>query len=251
MITTDIHALSGAYALDSVDDVERVAFERHLRDCETCAQEVRELRETVTRLADAAAVPPPPGLRPSVLAAISRTPQVRPARPERGSAASAARWRRFAAVSVAAGVAAVGIGFGTWTVADQRVDRAREGAAADRARVAEIETVLAASDARIRVAQVDGGRVNLVVSDSQDKTVAALSGLPVPTRGLVYQLWVIRGSGAGMRATPKDVLPPGRTDLTTILTGTTGADTIGITREQPGGAQVPNTDEVVTMVDLR
>ena len=28
---TDVHSLSGAYALDAVDDLERAAFERHLR----------------------------------------------------------------------------------------------------------------------------------------------------------------------------------------------------------------------------
>ena len=30
--TVDIHALAGAYALDAVDDLERAAFDRHLRD---------------------------------------------------------------------------------------------------------------------------------------------------------------------------------------------------------------------------
>ena len=50
MTASDIHSLSGAYALDAVDDLERAAFERHLRECEACALEVGELRETVSRL---------------------------------------------------------------------------------------------------------------------------------------------------------------------------------------------------------
>jgi anti-sigma factor RsiW len=40
MTSPDIHALGGAYALDAVDDLERVAFDRHLAECETCALEV-------------------------------------------------------------------------------------------------------------------------------------------------------------------------------------------------------------------
>ena len=51
MTTTDIHALVGAYALDAVDDLERVAFERHLQACESCRAEVDELRETAGSLA--------------------------------------------------------------------------------------------------------------------------------------------------------------------------------------------------------
>ena len=37
---SDIHALSGAYAVDALDDIERAHFERHLRDCDTCRAEV-------------------------------------------------------------------------------------------------------------------------------------------------------------------------------------------------------------------
>jgi anti-sigma factor RsiW len=37
---SDIHALSGAYAVDAVDDIERASFERHLASCPTCRAEV-------------------------------------------------------------------------------------------------------------------------------------------------------------------------------------------------------------------
>ena len=39
---SDIHALSGAYAVDALDDLERAAFERHLADCADCRAEVAE-----------------------------------------------------------------------------------------------------------------------------------------------------------------------------------------------------------------
>ena len=71
MTVSDIHSLSGAYALDAVDDIERAAFERHLRECQSCSLEVLELRETVGRLADTVAVEPPASLRASVLSTVA------------------------------------------------------------------------------------------------------------------------------------------------------------------------------------
>jgi len=57
---SDIHALSGAYAVDAVDDIERASFERHLASCPTCRAEVASLREASALLADAATTTPPP-----------------------------------------------------------------------------------------------------------------------------------------------------------------------------------------------
>ena len=42
---SDIHALSGAYAIDALDDIERAQFERHLAECAECRAEVDSLRE--------------------------------------------------------------------------------------------------------------------------------------------------------------------------------------------------------------
>src|SRR4051794_17498777 len=75
MIDTDIHALSGAYVLDAVDDIERAAFGRHLASCESCRGEIDEFRETAARLADSTWSAAPPALRTQVLAAIGRTRQ--------------------------------------------------------------------------------------------------------------------------------------------------------------------------------
>ena len=41
----EVHSLAGAYALDALDDLERAAFDRHLRECEACRAEADELRE--------------------------------------------------------------------------------------------------------------------------------------------------------------------------------------------------------------
>ena len=59
----DIHALSGAYAIDALDDLERAAFERHLAECSECRAEVDSLREAAGLLAETTAAEPPAGLR--------------------------------------------------------------------------------------------------------------------------------------------------------------------------------------------
>src|SRR5262245_59797126 len=114
---SDIHTLSGAYALDAVDDIERMAFARHLEECPACVQEVAELAETAARLADAATVTPPARLRARVLDEIGRTRQVPPVilRPERGAGNARRptnqRWRR-AGVAVAAALVLLAAGGG-------------------------------------------------------------------------------------------------------------------------------------------
>lgn len=247
---TDVHSLSGAYALDAVDDIERAAFERHLRECSSCSLEVRELRETVSRLSDSVAVDPPPGLRESVLSATSRTPQVPPGRAVAGPSAPVKRWRRFAAASVAAGVVAVGIGVGTWAVADRNVDDARRATAVAQARAAQIERVLAAADARLfKGTGKDGGTVNVTVSSSLDSAVAVMEGLPDPGAGRIYQLWMIpEGDPATVARSVGEV--PSAAAPAAYLVQVGGANRFGVTIEPEGGSPRPTLTDLVALVDL-
>ena len=75
---SEIHALSGAYAVDALDDIERTQFEQHLAECAECRAEVASFRETGALLAETEVEAPPASLRSSVLAGIS---QVRPLPP--------------------------------------------------------------------------------------------------------------------------------------------------------------------------
>ena len=75
-MSADLHTLTGAYAAHALSDSERLAFERHLAACPTCAQEVRELTETAARLGAAVAVRPPAALWERVLAEAVATRQL-------------------------------------------------------------------------------------------------------------------------------------------------------------------------------
>lgn len=229
--TVDIHALAGAYALDAVDDVERAAFDRHLRNCQSCALEVAELKETVSWLTHPVAEPAPAGLRAAVLAEIARTPQERPRRSASSpSSASPARWRRWTAAAVAASVIGVGVGAGTWAISEQRLK-------AERVASANVQAVLGAPDARLVKAPMAGGEVTLVVSPSKDAAVAVLSGLSAPPPDHLYQLWMV----GGQYQNPHSVgtLEIGKGDGRQYIDGLNGATTFAVSNEVAPSADQP------------
>ena len=81
---SDIHALSGAYAVDALDDIERAQFEQHLAACAECRAEVASFRETAALLAETEA----DGRRPSLRARCSPAspgPPLPPEAPDAGA----------------------------------------------------------------------------------------------------------------------------------------------------------------------
>ncbi|MEV0389444.1 anti-sigma factor [Nonomuraea sp. NPDC050643] len=68
-MSDELHTLSGAYAVHALPYAEWVLFEEHLLACPGCWTEVRRLRETAARLAEAVAEPPPARLRGRLLSA--------------------------------------------------------------------------------------------------------------------------------------------------------------------------------------
>ena len=78
---SDLHGLTGVYALDALAGPELDRFTRHLGGCPGCEHEVRGFRETTTQLALAVAATPPAHFRPRVLAAVAATRQLPPEAP--------------------------------------------------------------------------------------------------------------------------------------------------------------------------
>ncbi|MFD9466730.1 zf-HC2 domain-containing protein, partial [Streptomyces sp. NPDC060027] len=78
MTTTDLHTLTGAYALHALANDERERFERHAADCEACAQEVRELTAAAARLGLAVTATPGPALKDQVMRRITTVRQEGP-----------------------------------------------------------------------------------------------------------------------------------------------------------------------------
>ena len=225
-MNAEIHALSGAYAVDALSEDERVLFEAHLATCAACREEVDSLRGAATLLGESVAVPPPPSLRDAVLAGIS---EIRPVPPLlETSTVVPLRRRRFTALLVAA-AAVVTLGAGTavwhpWNDATTQVSLA--------------DQVLQAPDASRVQASVGAAHLTLVRSASLGRAVIQTDGLPVPASDRVYELWLQNAAGDMV---PAGLLPRS-TDQTFVLSGDAAtAQAAGITVEPAGGSPRPTS----------
>lgn len=223
MSADDLHALTGAYAMDALDDLERARFERHLASCAECAREVAELRETATALGSLTDTPPPAGLRDRVLADIGT---VRPLPPP-SAAPRRRRWRPL----VAAAAAAVVVGLGTVTAVEQLRD--------DPAVVSVSDRILRAPDAEsIRTDLPGRASARIVRSVSQRKAVLITSDMSEPPPGKVYELWLQSPAGEML---PAGLMSAGG-DREVLLEGDAAtAVGAGITVEPAGGSDTPTS----------
>jgi anti-sigma-K factor RskA len=239
MERADVHTLIGAYALDAVDQGDRGAFERHLAECESCREEVDGLRRTVVRLADAAAVTPPQGLRDRVLMQVRETSQVRDA--GGGSAhradAPAARSRVWLVAAAVLAVLTLGAGGLAWTQY-RAADAARTEAAG-------ITAVVTDPGARLVQQRLPGGATATVVL-AGSRAVVAGSDMPALASDHTYQLWVIRGT----RITSAGLGPAGREGAapwSRLVDGVQAGDELAVSVEPSGGSAQPTTKPVVTL----
>jgi anti-sigma-K factor RskA len=231
--TADIHLLTGAYAAGAVDDVERIAFERHLRVCPSCQDEVRELRETVVRLAEAAAVVPPIGLRRAVLGQIRTSAQARPgahATPPRPPRSARAPWF-VAAACAALAVTAGGI---AW---DQHV-------AAERAH--QLATIVADATARRVTGRTAGGGTVAVVVSGDRAAVLAAAMPPLPSNR-TYQLWLVQPAGRVSSLGLGPAAADAAGSWSRLVTGVARGDVIAVSVEPPGGSPQPTTTPIITL----
>lgn len=241
----EAHLLTGSYALDALTETERAEVEQHLARCPACAEEVRGLREAATRLAMAATVSPPPGMRARVLAAAPRARQLPP--PGWNPLAVAGqrtRWRpRASRAGLAAAVVTLAAAVAFLLVTQLSTSRQLRQAQASNGAIA---AVLAAPDARIEsVPGTTGGTVTAVMSLRQREAVVT-ADLPVLAGTRVYQLWVMTAAGsarsAGLLASNRPGTPP-----TLLADGVLPGDRLGVTVEPAGGTAQPTTTPVVVM----
>ena len=221
---SDIHKLSGAYALDAVDDIERAAFERHLIECDDCRTEVASLRETTALLAQTVAITPPASLRTSVLAGIGH---VRPLPPV--VAPRRAAW--FPLLVAASIVAIMGIAAAVW----------QPWTPSDNGSLTASEQVLQAPDSQVvKVDLGKSGRASVTRSAAIGKAVIQTEDMVAAPAGKVYELWLMQDG----ELVPAGLMPA-EADNTVVLDGDAASATAaGITIEPAGGSEKPTTEPI-------
>ncbi|MFJ5269559.1 anti-sigma factor domain-containing protein [Streptomyces sp. NPDC088358] len=246
MTTSDLHTLTGAYALHALDEDERGRFERHAADCEACAQEVRELTATAARLGLAETTVAAPELKDRVLRHITTVRQEAPRTAPSTAATSLApalrrvrRTRGLSRWALAVCVAAAAAFGGTAVWQHERLQDAQNQARDAERRTADLTAVLAAPDAKSRTARLAGGAGGtVVVSASRDEAVFISSGMAKPPSGKVYQLWF--DDAGSMRSA--GLMDPHRTSEAVLLDGNLAkASGMGITVEPAGGSARPTS----------
>ena len=272
-MSPDLHHLSGAYAVDALDDAERTAFEQHLAVCADCRAEVAELSATAQSLTALTEATPPPSLRASVLSGITRvrplppltqdagapapadlappTPpapavgnpevttvtrtEVEGAGPDAGSNVVPIRRRRTSWFAAAAAAAVITIGGLAWSPWS-----------GDTGSQSPLTEVAAAADAQRRSSTKDGVTTEVVYSKQLGKAAISVKGLPPAPDGKTYQLWYVGAGGtitsAGLFGVDADgngqALLAGEADPTAK---------VAVSVEPAGGSAQPTTDPVVVL----
>lgn len=250
-----LHALSGAYVVDALDDIERATFERHLPGCLDCQQEVASLREATALMADDAATTPPASLRSSVLAGIKNIRPLAPdttrpgaereevapitaGPPEKTSGDGTVvplRRRQFHVgrlVAAAAVVVAI-VGGATYPVWNDNSNppAARQLDPADK--------VLAASDAQhYSINFDDGSSASVVRSASEGKAVLLTRGMASPPSGKAFELW-LRNKDGVMK--PAGMMTSGGDNKLLLKGDSASATGVGITVEPKSGSDTPSS----------
>ncbi|MER5526656.1 anti-sigma factor [Streptomyces sp. NPDC002677] len=247
----DLHSLAAPYALDALEPGERRRFEKHLKDCDRCAAEVRALTEDAVRLAWSTAAPPPLAMRDRVLAAVRATPQAPAPARERvpnlpphvwgGQPPPPRRRQRPLFVPFATATAAAALVVASLFAV--QAGRTQDQLDAERAQSREIAHVLAATDARATSGKDAQGRsIGAVVSASQGQAVVTLSGYGALSKGRVHQLWLMRP-----HVQPRS-LGLFKADTPLVAEGLDkSATSLAVTVEPAGGSAQPTSQPVVQL----
>jgi anti-sigma-K factor RskA len=238
-MSTDLHTLSGAYAIDALSPAEAAEFEKHLDDCPACRDEVRELQGAAARLGAGEASVPPPSLKARVLAAADQQPQLRPKVADLAARRSL-RWVPRAAAALAGvaaaavlGIAALG-GIG-WPTGDGGRD-------APPVAGNEVSQVFEAPDAHVEtVKTADGHRLTVATSSDSGQMAIRTTTLAKLKGDRVYQMWAKHNGRVTSVGLIED-LSAGK-----VMPIPTYGTTVAITVEPEGGSKQPTNPPIVEM----
>jgi anti-sigma-K factor RskA len=231
--------LAYPYALGAVSEDERAEIEHRLAaagapTADAFARIVADTHETMALVTAGDALAPPAHVRESLLHAIGQ-------QPGRGEvddlARHRARRRRLITRVLVAAAAVVVIAVGG-TVVLRSIHQAPK--------VPSVAQVLAYPDTRTTTAEVAGGTITLSASAQANAVVVAMSNVPPPPQGHVYQMWFIPASGPTRSAgtmSAETMPPPGGE----VIPALNSATAVAVTVEPGTGSTQPTGSPVVTI----
>ncbi len=233
-MSTDLHTLSGAFAIDALTAEEAEQFRTHLEGCAACREEVRVLREAAGRMGEVEAVAPPAALKSRILSAADRTAQQPPKvvrLDEQVKDGERRRWAPRLAVAAAAAVVVVGgaIGIGQITGDDGTTLQAG------------VVRVFEAEDAHTAEVDTSHGAVRVATSPGRGEMAVDTSGLQPLDEEHVYQVWSIADG------TPSSVLVLPDPDQGASMEMPAAGTQVAITVEPAGGSEQPTTEPIVAV----
>lgn len=244
MSPTELHRLSGAWALNALDEREGAVFEEHLKECESCAVEAAELRETAARLGHIAEHAPPAALRARVLAAAAQVRQLPPETP-RPVVLAERRWPRRLGVLVAAASVLGAVVLGTQAVrSNNELSREVEALRQVTAEYNQLAALMSSPGARTVSRSVEHGGTGMAVyAPSHHKVLFLAGGLPELPPDSSYQLWMVAADGPHSAG----VLPAGGKLPPMVMEALAGAEKLALTVEPRGGSKGPTTAPLVVL----
>jgi len=231
-VDTESHELIAGYALDALDDADRVRAEALLASSEEARDELRAYSDVATAMATAVSGPAPPAeLRERILGAVRAEPQ---------NVVSLDERRRSRAVPVLGAVAAVAacaaLAAGIWGASvSSDLDDTR--AALDRQQAA--AAVLADPDARS--VALESGEGRLVVG-GEGRAVLVLDSLDQAPPGKTYVLWV---SDGGAPVPAGTFGGGGARDVVPVDESVEPGSVVLVTVEEAGGVDAPTTQPII------
>jgi anti-sigma-K factor RskA len=228
-MSTDLHTLSGAYALHALSPEEAEEFQKHLADCAVCRQEVQELQAAAATMGASEALAPPAHLRAKILSAADQTPQLPPRVAPVTDLASRRRGLRFLAAAAAVVLVALGAVGITQLQQDEPESRLATG----------VVRVFQAEDANTATMETtNGGKISVATSPGLNEMAVDTDELPKLDEEHVYQLWAIQDG----TVSPVLVLEPEKGAFMEMP----GEGTeVAITIEPSGGSEQPTTDPIM------
>lgn len=250
MTREEIGELAAGYALGGLEAADRARFEALLRTGDPDAvAALRDFEDTLAGLAATAPETPPPAVKTALMNRIAAAPPAArapaPARPL--PRPPRAIWPAVLSGAMAAGLAAIVVGWSVSSTYEKRLDALGRAADQLKAELRSQQSVVAIlRDPATQVVALGGlppapsAHARMMWHQKTGGLFMA-TGLPAPPAGKAYQLWAIAGSNAPVSAGVFSVDASGAGSLSVRpLPGVTTVDAFAVTLEPAGGLPAPS-----------